>query len=63
MNYIVVSFEECSDLGGTEENREIIISKSTADLPLGEFINDFIRPLLAGIGYTEGTIDEYLGEY
>jgi len=63
MNYTEIMLTECSDLSGQEETRMITICEEVADLSISQFINRFIRPMLAAIGHTDATINEYLGEY
>ena len=44
-------------------DKEIIIITPYDDLgTIDNFFNDFIRPLLRAVEYTDNTIDDYFGE-
>lgn len=65
-NKIEAYIKETSDLGLTKgeepEEREVLIAINEADLNIYEMIDKVIRPLLAGFGYAEKSIDKVLGE-
>ena len=43
-------------------DKKIIIENDYDDLTMDEVMDDFIRPLLAAIGYHQDLIDDYIGE-
>ncbi len=66
MRYTELTFTERSDVikdfTGEDEIRSVTIYEEVADLNISDFIDKFIRPLLSGVGYTEKTIEKYIGE-
>lgn len=65
-NKIEAYIKERSDLGCKRneepEEREVLVAINEADLNIYEMVDRVIRPLLAGFGYVEGSIDKVLGE-
>ncbi len=66
MRYTELTYTEKSDaikdFTGEDEVRSVTIYEEVADLNISDFIDKFIRPLLSGVGYTEKTIEKYIGE-